>query len=163
MNAQCPVQAGVPVQQVLPPPVQQVQIGVPVQDPVIPSINVIVPSQLLGGDFLPAQTNILISEGTMFMMDGIMGTLVSQQGANAANQGQPNQGQPRRIIWSTGTIFYLNNNARTQCVINQGHQNDVLPLNTQVILPPETEIKWGNRLVRISPNESIANRTVSLA
>src|SRR5436305_953158 len=90
-------------------------LPVVVVEPVIPSIDVIVPSQLLGADFLPTETRIRISEGTSFMMEDIMGTLVSQTGNQCANQGQT-----RRIIWSTGTIFYLNNNARNQCVINQG-------------------------------------------
>lgn len=72
-----------------------------------------------------------------------------------------NKGDPH-FIWASGTIFYLNNNARNQCAINHGHHNDILPANTQVILPPETEIRWGNRLVKISSNETVENRTVNL-
>jgi hypothetical protein len=132
--------------------------GAAVVAPVIPAINVIVPTQLLGNDRLPRQTQVVISEGTTFIMNAVMGRLVSQNGQAAA----ANIGHRRRIIWPTGTIFYINDNPRNQCVINEGHQEDTLPLVCSIILPPGTEISWGGRLVRISRYESVENRTVIL-
>lgn len=124
---------------------------------VIPAINVIVPSQLLGMDRLPTQTQVTMSEGTNFQMNGVVGQLVSQNGHPAANTGSP-----RRIRWPVGTIFYLNDKARNQCVINPGHQEDTLPMGCSVILPAGTQINWGGRLVVISQYESTENCTVTL-
>ena len=124
---------------------------------VSPSINVIVPSQLLGTDRLPTAATVMISEGTTFMMNGVTGHLMAQNGQQAANRGDP-----RRVIWPVGTIFYLNNNPRNQCAINLSHQQDTLPVGCQIILQPGTEINWGGRSVVISQYESTENRTVTL-
>jgi len=138
---------------------QQNNIGQPgvAGPPVNPSINVIVPSQLLGTDRLPTQTAVMISEGTTFMMNGITGYLVAQNGQQANAKGDP-----RRVTWPAGTIFYLNDNPRNQCVINPSHQQDTLPQGCSIILPPGTQVNWGGRVVVISQHESVDNRTVTL-
>jgi hypothetical protein len=125
----------------------------------IPAINVIVPTQLIGTDNLPTQTQVYLSKGTTFMMGGFPGQLMSQNGLALANA---HIGVTRRILWPVGTVFYINNNPRNQCVINAGHQDDILPIGTRIILLPETEISWGGRLLKISQYETIENRTITL-
>jgi hypothetical protein len=70
--------------------------------------------------------------------------------------------QPNCVIWPVGTVFYQNNNRRTQTMIHINHQLDLLPVGTSIILLPGTEIVWANHNVIVSENEKINDRTVTL-
>jgi hypothetical protein len=136
---------------------QPVQPAAPFQGPALPVIRVILLAGPVNKSTLPKPTEIHISEGTRFMLNGIHSFILNSNTGSVL----PTIVE-RRASFPVGTVIYINGDMLSQTVVNAGHQLVDLVVGTKIVLPPGTQIMQGNMHMTISRFAPARDRTVEL-